>query len=177
MAGQVVDDGKGLSAIRRRVMWGLVAFAFLWLLYLTASRIDHAISRWPSTVREAASITHCIEFIALAKAKYGAVWKDRLDPRDKTCAIEIQQEWEQQTVPRTTPAEPSLRASSESPAPSSAVDPSVFAASGAAAPPAADTFCLNVISLAQAKYGADWRTRLSTTDAVACAGPLDRAGQ
>ena len=40
------------------------------------------------------SAGHCAQFITIAKAAYGADWKQRLDPRDTTCAGEVQQQWQ-----------------------------------------------------------------------------------
>ena len=172
MTDQVADIGKRLGAIKPKLGWGLGILVVLGLLYAIAGRIDHAISRWPTPVLQAISPTHCTEFIALAKARYGAEWKARLDPRDTTCVSEVQQEWERQSIPRPQPMDPTPSNASQQALPV-ADDPSALASSS----PRAETFCLNVISLAKAKYGADWRAKIDPADGKACDAQIGAPNQ
>ena len=170
MTGQVADISKRLGTIKPTIKWGLGSLVVLGLLYAIVGRIDHAISRWPTPVAQAISPTHCAEFIALAKAKYGAEWKARLDPRDTTCVSEVQHEWEQQSIPRPQPIDPTRSTASQQALPA-IYDPSTLASSS----PRAETFCLNVISLAKTKYGPDWTRRIEPAAAANC-GPQIQNG-
>lgn len=136
----------------------------LGLVYLTAERVFATVVRWPATIQEAVAPAHCQQFIHLAKSAYGENWRVRLDPRDTTCDQEVKSEWERQKLTRYTPPVEPLVA----PAPQVAVaaPPTAANAVSAATP---GTFCLNVVSLAKAKYGEAWRTKLEGED-VKCAG-------
>jgi len=149
-------------------MWVLAGLVGLFLLYLVAGRIERMIERWPQASQAGVSPTHCAEFIELAKANYGEVWKSRLDPSDMTCAAEIQQAWEQQRISRKAAAD--LAAQSAAPATTPAPLPSPPTAE-ATTRARAETYCLNVISLAKAKHGADWVSSLDPAERDACGRP------
>jgi hypothetical protein len=159
MTGQVVLS-KNLSAVRPAVVvWVTAGVAVLVLVYLIAGRIESTVTRWPPTIHEAVAPMHCNQFIALAKAAYGDNWRVRLDPRDTTCAIEVRDEWERQHLPR------------DQALPAFVTTPTVTAAPPVepVAAPAPATYCLNVISLAKAKYGEVWRSKLTPEEAQSCA--------
>jgi hypothetical protein len=158
MAGQVIPN-KNLGALRPMIWWGVAAFGALALVYLIAGRIASIVTRWPPTIHEAVAPSHCAQFIGIAKAAYGNDWRVRLDPRDTTCDNEVRAEWERQRLPRTAPVYETAQPMT-SPAPQVLV---------AVRPSAPDTYCLNVISLAKVKHGAEWRTKLSSAEASACA--------
>jgi hypothetical protein len=169
MAGQVAHAGERLQALKPTLMWVLATLVVLVMLYLIAGRIERMIGRWPQSGQSAVSPTHCVEFIALAKATYGVQWKSRLDPSDTTCASEIQQAWEQQRISRDAAIEAERISQSTPPA---TTQPSTPPALTSQAPPArAETYCLNVISLAKAKYGADWTSKIDPAERAACVRP------
>lgn len=121
------------------------------------------------------SDTHCAEFIALARANFGPDWRYRLDPRDTTCAREVQAEWDRQSSAPRQPrvAEPlpssSIFGNNQTPDIQDTVD------TEAALPPLAETQCLNVISLARAKFGPDWPNQVAPADAARCAAPIQKS--
>jgi hypothetical protein len=163
MTGQVAL-GKGAGAFRPKVLWGIAAgIAALLLVYLLVGRIANVLSRSPTTVVEGLAPSHCAQFIAIAKAAYGNDWKVRLDPRDTTCESEIRDEWERQWLPREVNVE------TLTPIPT--LQP-VAPPETSAQAPAPATYCLNVISLAKARYGADWRAKLDPAEAQACGGEI-----
>ena len=140
----------------------------LGLVYLTSERVFATVMRWPDTIQEAVAPAHCQQFIDLAKTAYGENWRVRLDPRDTTCDQEVKSEWERQKLTRyTPPVEPLVPPTSQV-----ALAPPTAATAVSASAPA--TFCLNVVSLAKAKYGEAWRTRLEGEDAK-CAGAASPA--
>lgn len=167
MTSQVAGTGDRWRVYKPTLSWVLIVLGSFLLLYLIAGRVERMVARWPQSGHSAISPTHCAEFIDLAKAAYGVQWKSRLDPSDTTCANEIQQAWEQQRISRDADAERALDmsrtiqpATSQPPAPSELTSQ---------APPArADTYCLNVISLAKAKHGADWASKIDPADQAAC---------
>lgn len=167
MTIDVADSTKGFKAIGPALVWGGVVCLVLGVLYLIIGQIDRVVSRWPSVTQVSVSPSHCDEFIALAKAKYGAEWKYRLDPRDKTCGLQVQQEWERHWTPReVAPPQPLLTASDLAP-------------QAIAMPEArrSDTYCLNVISLAKARYGTDWMAKMDASERNSCAGDIEAAGR
>jgi hypothetical protein len=141
--------------------------ASLFVLYLIADRFVAVVTRWPQTVVEAVAPAHCEQFINIAKTAYGEMWRVRLDPRDTTCDREIKTEWERQQLTRYVPPPASLAPPAVDTAASNGP------AAGAPAPQPVATRCLNVVSLAQAKYGAEWRTKLAVEDPE-CAGERRR---
>lgn len=167
MTVQVADNDKSLSAIKPALFWGAGIVAILALLYAVFSQVERVVARWPSVTQVSVSQSHCDEFIALAKAKYGAEWKYRLDPRDKTCGLQVQQEWERHWTPREVPPPQPLLTASD------------LAPQAIAMPEArrSDTYCLNVISLAKAKYGADWAAKMQASERNSCAGDIEAAGR
>lgn len=170
MTSQVAGAGERWRAFRPTLSWALVALVAILLLYLIAGRVERMIAHWPQSGPSAVSPTHCAEFIALAKTTYGLQWKSRLDPSDATCANEIQQAWEQQRISRDAEAERALEMS-QTTEPSTTQLPPPPALTAQPTTPRADTYCLNVISLAKAKYGADWASRIDPADHAACVRP------
>jgi hypothetical protein len=168
MTTQVAGAGERLLAYRPALKWVLAALVGLFLLYLVAGRLERVIARWPQTAQTGVSPTHCAEFIELAKATYGDVWKSRLDPSDTTCAPQIQQAWEQQRVSRQAAADLAAQtADAVAVAPPPPPAPTAEATTRARA----ETYCLNVISLAKAKHGADWISSLDPAERDACVRP------
>lgn len=151
-----MNHGEELA---KKAVWAGVGIIALFVLYLIADRFVAVVTRWPATVMEAVAPAHCEQFIALAKTAYGENWKVRLDPRDTTCDQEVKNEWEQQRLTRYTPPPEPLFA----PAPVQVAKPQEMR------PSAPATRCLNVVSLARAKYGAEWRDKLAVEDPE-CAG-------
>jgi hypothetical protein len=169
MTTQVARASERLQAYRPTVMWVLAGLVGLFLLYLVAGRIERMIERWPQASQAGVSPTHCAEFIELAKANYGEVWKSRLDPSDTTCAAEIQQAWEQQRISRKAAAD--LAAQSAAPATTTPSPLPTAPTAEATTRARAETYCLNVISLAKAKHGADWISSLDPAERDACVRP------
>lgn len=152
-----MNHGEELA---KKAVWAGAGIMALFVLYLIADRFVAVVTRWPATVVEAVAPAHCEQFIALAKMAHGEMWKVRLDPRDTTCDQEVKSEWERQRLTRYVPP----------PEPLSAPAPVELVAKPQEARPAAPaTRCLNVVSLAQARYGAEWREKLAAEDPE-CAG-------
>ncbi len=145
MSGYVAARGR-LGEIKTKAWHVAVALTGLFILYLTADRVATMITRWPATIQEAVAPSHCEQFVAIAKAAYGESWRVRLDPRDTTCDREVRAAWESQRVTRAAPVVESRTIA----APQPVAPPVVEAAKD-------DTHCLNVISLAKARYGEAWR--------------------
>lgn len=167
MAIQAAGTNERLPVVRP-ALWALVALMMLVLVYLIAGRVERMIERWPQADQSALSPTHCASFIELAKAAYGVQWKARLDPTDTTCASEVQQAWEQQRISRDAVAERALQTSQATP--SEITPPPPAQASHAQSAPT-DTDCLNIISLARAKHGADWASKITPAERAACVRP------
>ena len=146
--------------LAKRAIWAAAAVCGLLVVYMIAGRLAAVVTRWPAPIFEPVAASHCIQFIALAKTAYGENWRVRLDPRDTTCDQEVKAEWEHQQLTRYVPPPAQLWA----PAPAA---PAVARPQTAAS--AQSEHCLNVVSLAKTKYGADWRTKLEGAD-TACAG-------
>ena len=165
MTVQVAESSKGASAIGPAVFLGVGTVAILALLYVVFAQLERVVARWPSVTQVAVSPSHCDAFIALAKAKYGAEWKLRLDPRDNTCGLQVQQEWERQWIPREVPAPEPIASASD------------LAPLAIAAPTSArsDTYCLNVISLAKVKFGDDWAAKMESSERNSCASDIGAA--
>jgi hypothetical protein len=170
MTSQVASTGERWRTFRPTLTWAVIALVGFLLLYLVAGRVERIVARWPQSGHAAVSPTHCAEFIDLAKATYGVQWKSRLDPSDTTCANEIQQAWEQQRISRDAEAE-RAREMSRSPDPIAARPAPPPDLTSQAPPARAETYCLNVISLAKAKYGADWTSKVDPADQAACVRP------
>lgn len=115
--------------------------------------------------------THCTQFIALAKANFGANWKVRLDPRDPLCAQEIQRAWESQRIPRETLAE-TMRVGPIVPQPVQPADGA--AAWDAVTASRTSTYCLNVMSLVRSRFGAGWHATLTPEEAAICQEQIQR---
>ena len=167
MTGHAASTGDRVRSLKPLLMWTLAAIAVAFALYLIAGRIERMIARWPHAGQSAVSPGHCAAFIDLAKATYGDAWKARLDPGDATCAIEVQEAWEQQRISRETAAD----LNSQSAEPVVADSPPPPAPSPAQTGVRSETYCLNVISLAKAKHGADWESKLDPAERAACAQP------
>ena len=146
------------------------------LALFAAARLVQAIrqpANEPTNTQYGISQSHCAQFIALAKAKFGADWKVRLDPRDTTCAQQVQQEWQHDWNARL-PVEPMPQSTLIISAP---VAPPVDAAPS---PTDArlrnpETYCLNVISLARTRYGPDWTHRVTPDEAANCGAAIQRS--
>jgi hypothetical protein len=151
-----MNHGEELA---KKAVWAGAGIMALFVLYLIADRFVAVVTRWPATVVEAVAPAHCEQFIALAKMAHGEMWKVRLDPRDTTCDHEVKAEWERQRLTRYVPPPEPLFA----PATVEVAKPQEERR------PVRATRCLNVVSLAQAKYGAEWRERLAVEDPE-CAG-------
>ena len=175
MTEVINTSGTPKPRLRSRVvLWtGLAVVAGVVLVI--AARLGDAgrPASTPAVTQYAVSPSHCTQFIALAEAKFGADWKYRLDPRDTTCAAQVQQEWEHQWLSRN-PVEPVQQRTMTISAP---VMPPADDA-----PPAAnarmlnpETYCLNVISLARTRYGSDWASKVSPAEAANCSDQIRRA--
>jgi hypothetical protein len=169
MASQLIATNERLRAVRPALLWGLAAFVAFVMVYLIAGRVERMVANWPHSRPAGISPTHCAEFIELAKLAYGTTWKARLDPSDTTCANEIQQAWEQQRISRDAEAEALRAQQSEPPAIAPPAPPPTVPLE--ARPARAETYCLNVISLAKAKYGPDWMSKLDPAERAACVRP------
>src|SRR5258708_6305621 len=153
---------------------GLVAAAGLALFVLV--RLGEALRQptgGPATAQSGVSQSHCAQFIALAKAKFGADWKVRLDPRDTTCAQQVQQEWQHDWNARL-PVQPMPQSTMTISAP--------VALPADAGPSPSDarlrnpeTYCLNVISLARTRYGPDWAHRVTPDEAANCGAEIQKS--
>lgn len=150
MSGQARSAGR-IGEFRVKTRWIVAGLFALLLVYLIAGRVAAMIEGWPPTIHEAVAPTHCDQFITLAKEAYGDNWRVRLDPRDTTCDREVRAAWERAFLPRVTPAiEPQM-----------AIAPVVAPPAAAAVEaPEPDTTCLNAISLARAKFGDEWKTKV-----------------
>jgi hypothetical protein len=160
MSNPVAPTAEHLRTLRYALLWALVALVFLGVFYFVAARIERLVARWPQS-EQFVSAAHCSEFIALAKATYGENWKVRLNPSDTTCAVEVQEAWEQQRISREAQYQATQTIVTAPPAPP-------VAPQAEARAPAAQTYCLNVISLAKAKHGADWASTLDASQRAAC---------
>jgi len=167
MASTAVGTDERLRVVRP-TLWALVGLMALVLVYLIAGRVERMIERWPQTGQSAVTPAHCAEFIELAKAAYGVQWRARLDPGNTTCANEIQQAWEQQRISVDAEAERALEMSQS--AASVAAQPAPTQTVHTPQAPA-DTYCLNIISLARAKYGSDWASKIDPAERTACVRP------
>ena len=148
--------------LAKKAVWAGAGVLALFVLYLIADRFVAVVTRWPATVVEAVAPAHCDQFIALAKTAYGENWKVRLDPRDTTCDQDVKVEWERQKLTRYVPPPEPLFAPAQV---------QVAKPQDAVRPSAPATRCLNVLSLAQAKYGAEWRAKLAVEDPACVGGP------
>jgi hypothetical protein len=156
-----MNHGEELA---KKAVWAGAGIMALFALYLIADRFVAVVTRWPATVIEAVAPAHCEQFIALAKTAYGEEWKVRLDPRDTTCDQEVKSEWERQRLTRYVPPPEPLFA----PAPVEVAKPQEERR------PVRATRCLNVVSLAQSKYGAEWREKLAVDDPECASGGVKK---
>jgi hypothetical protein len=120
------------------------------------------------------SVEHCMQFIAIARAAYGPNWKYRLDPRDTTCAAQVQEQWQHETNVRQpmTPL-PSGTMTISQPTQPFADEPAAPTDARTRNP---ETYCLNVISLARTRYGSDWANRITPDEAAACGDAIRASG-
>jgi len=163
------DNAHNEGAMRGAMLRWLSLAALLGIGVILATRLDLGRpSVRANEVSHPVSITeaHCAQFIAIAKAAYGANWKYRLDPRDTTCAAEVQAQWQHEWTERqpTTPL-PSGTMSVNQPT-TPIEEPSTEATDAGVRSP--ETYCLNVISLARSRYGADWAARVTPEDMARC---------
>jgi hypothetical protein len=167
MATAEINNDLGMTRARL-VRWiGLAAVVVIGLIIV--SRVTEAL-RQPAynatSTQTRATSEHCAHFIEVAKAAYGPDWKYRLDPRDTTCAAQVQQQWQYEwnarqpmqplpsdALPISAPTAPIVN-TTPSPIDSRIRNP--------------ETYCLNVISLARSRYGADWASRVTPEEAANC---------
>ena len=170
---EIHDDGLTRAKL---VRWGGLAILVAAGLILV-SRLTEAV-RQPSYSASAAqggiSNVHCAQFIAVAKAAYGPDWKVRLDPRDTTCAQEVQQQWQNEWNARQPmqPLPPGTMTINAPTAPIAEQAPTTMD-SRIRNP---ETYCLNVISLARTRYGADWASRVTPEEAANCGEQIRALG-
>jgi hypothetical protein len=170
MAG-VVDDTASGGLRGSPVVW-LAALAIVGAgSFLTARAIDgarQAVVRQPTSAD--ALSAHCAQFIALAKQQYGVNWKYRLDPRNGSiCAGQVQQAWDRQWRPGADPQSmPPVIEPDVPPPPAPPAPVFVPVAPERAQVARSDTYCLNLVSLAKAKYGPGWQNTITVEDAEAC---------
>jgi hypothetical protein len=173
MASTEVAHDSGLtrgSVVRWAALAAVAAVAIVFL----GSRLHNAFIQTPNVTPVAASSvssSHCSQFIELAKAKFGPDWKYRLDPRDTTCAQAIQEQWQHEWNARL-PIQPTLPPTMPI---VTASEPPVVPSDGEARIRNPETYCLNVISLARSRYGADWASKVSPEGAANCAEEIRRA--
>ena len=168
------DDGLTRAKLVRWI--GLAMLVGVGLILV--SRLTEVV-RQPSyngstTAQGGISNVHCSQFIAVAKAAYGADWKVRLDPRDTTCAREVQQQWQNEWNARQPmqPLPPGTMSINVPTAP--IVDATPTTMDSRIRNP--ETYCLNVISLARTRYGADWASRVTPEEAANCGEQIRALG-
>ena len=159
------DAGPARGSLLR---WTAFAVAGAAIVILLGSRLNEALRQAPAAVgpAEASGVSpaHCAQFIELARAAFGPDWHYRLDPRDTTCANAIQEQWQHEFNARN-PIQPTLPPAMPIVAqPSTPTEPSTTEARIRNP----ETYCLNVISLARSKYGADWVSKISPEEAANC---------
>jgi hypothetical protein len=201
------SKGELLSGIKALALWATVGVLLGVIGFVAAPLVDRS---EPKAAQNAQALsTHCAQFIALAKAEYGASWKDQLDPGDSTCATQIGAASTHQTSgggepavaterpavasyvgrarelvpPPPAPASPAM-ASGSTTAPAQMTAPTQSAAPAESTAPVdpeapvarpviaggrnPETYCLNVVALAQAKFGETWQLSLTSEEAEAC---------
>jgi len=167
------DAGFNRSAILRWTAFSAIAVVAIIFL---GSRLHDALSQPPTAVgpAEASGVSpaHCVQFIELAKAKFGPDWKYRLDPRDTTCANAIQEQWQHEWNARN-PIQPELPPTMPIIAPEAPPDSGPSPADARIRNP--ETYCLNVISLARSRYGADWPNKVAPEEAANCSDMIRRS--
>lgn len=155
----------------------LAGMVLLGIVYLVASvfpgRVPYLRTEGSVDTSTNAIAMHCDRFIEIARAHYGSNWKYRLDPADGLCGPQVQQAWEQQWGKPGAPGSdtpPVIKSVSDDiPAPAEA--PVAEVAPVASKP---DTSCLNIISLAKTKFGAEWRSNIDAGVQAECAGEISR---
>jgi hypothetical protein len=155
----------------------LAGMVLVGIAYLVASvfpgNVPYLRSAGTTDTSANAVAMHCERFIEIARAHYGSNWKYRLDPSDGLCATQVQLEWERQWgvpgAPGSEPAAPIKSVSDEITPPEAA--PVVEAVPAASKP---ETSCLNIIWLAKAKHGAEWRSNIDAGLQAQCAGEISR---
>jgi hypothetical protein len=208
MATAETYDGSVTAA--RLLRWVGPALLLL-VASLFVTRVGETLTRprtlVPVAIQAGMIADHCAQFIAVAKTAYGADWKQRLDPRDTTCAAEVQQHWQAewsgrepvQPLPSGTmrvkqPTPPPTMAIDELPPPAMTINESALPVLGNDDPtlraamkarerkdrtdkprgPNTEASCLNAISLARSRSGADWRSQVSAQEAASCGGSSGR---
>jgi hypothetical protein len=169
MATAEIEQDSGLTRPRLLRWVGLALLVGVGLL--AVSRVTDAL-RQPSysgaAVAQSGGVSaeHCNQFVAIARAAYGPTWKNRLDPRDTTCAAQIQEQWQHETTDRQPMAPlPPVTMTINAPGAPIEETPTTTADSRIRNP---ETYCLNVISLARSRYGADWANRVTPEEAANC---------
>jgi len=175
MATAEIGHDNGFTT-GKLVRWGGIA-VLIGVALILVSRLSESV-RQPSYTASAAqggvSDAHCAQFITVAKAAYGPDWKYRLDPRDTTCAQAVREQWQHEWNARQ-PMQPLPPATMTINAPTAPL--------GDAQPTTVDsrirnpeTYCLNVISLARTRYGADWASRVTPEEAANCGEQIRALG-
>ena len=170
MADALVASDTSSTPTSKR--WPVVTAMFGIALVLAAA-LGTALrpaSHAPAIVQNGVSSSHCAQFIELAKARFGADWHARLDPRDSTCAQQVQQQWQSDWNPR--PSLPSPQSTLPIVAPETLPIDSPSPADARIRNP--ETYCLNVIALAQARYGPDWSRKVTPGEASNCEAQIHR---
>jgi hypothetical protein len=177
MATAEIHGDGGVVTRPRLLRWiGLAILVGIGVLLV--SRIGDALFRTRAyttpSVQAGVYEGHCAQFIAIAKAAYGVDWKQRLDPRDTTCAAEVQAHWQSEWNARQPmqPLPPGTMRINQ-PTPPVAVSPVSADAARARNP---ETYCLNMISLARSRSGANWASSITPEDAAGCGDAIRAAG-
>lgn len=175
MATAEIGHEHGAARTRGLLWLGLGLLLAIGLVVASRIQLDSAPAASVQAEKPlSVSDAHCNQFIAIAKAAYGADWKYRLDPRDTTCARQVQAQWQQEWTARqpTTPM-PSGTISINQPA---APDDDATTAPADSRIRNPETYCLNLISLARSRYGADWMSKVTPEDAANCGDAIRAAG-
>ncbi len=105
---QMDIDAFGPTVARNVIVVAIAAVIGLLALQMfgAARTASVPVAAQPAAPNDVAEAAHCSQFVELARAKYGTEWRRRLDPRDTTCAQQVQQAWERDWSPRAAPPDP-----------------------------------------------------------------------
>jgi hypothetical protein len=171
------DVGHDVGLTHARVFRWIGLAIIIAVGLILVSRLNDAIRR-PTynapTAQNGVSSIHCAHYIEVAKAAYGADWKYRLDPRDTTCAQQVQEQWQHEWNARQ-PMQPLPQGTMTISAPTEPiVDTGPSPIDSRIRNP--ETYCLNVISLARSRYGADWASKVTPEEAANCSEQIHAVG-
>ena len=171
------DVGHDFGITRARLFRWTALAAIIGAGLILVSRVTEAIrqpSYSTSSTQSGVSTTHCQHYIEVAKAAYGPDWKYRLDPRDTTCAQQVQEQWQHEWNARQ-PVQPLPSGTMIIAAPTAPiVDATPSTIDSRIRNP--ETYCLNVISLARTRYGADWASKVTPEEAANCGDQIRSMG-